>query len=126
MQMKFDKNKNILPYNDWFEYDKNKKFGKDLFLLSVNGILYPPKCMPEEAFNSNRLRSISLYNDDIWFKAMSILSGRIHRRVNSKNKKFLSILDTQQFGLNNINVTQNRNDKIIKDIFYKYNLHNYF
>lgn len=126
MQIKVDKNGNPEKYSDWFEYDKNKKSGKDIFLLSVNGILYPPNPFVKEAYNDKIIKEISLFNDDIWFKCMALLSNRNHRRVFNKNKKFLSILDTQQFGLNGINVSGNRNDKIIKNVFNKYNLSIFF
>lgn len=126
MQIKIDKSGMPLKYDYWFNYDKNKVAGKDIFLLSVNGILYPPKCFSREALNDKILKRVSLYNDDIWFKAMALLSGRDHRRVFRKNKKYLSVLDTQQFGLNNVNVAQNRNDKILNNIFKEYKLNRFF
>lgn len=126
MQIKTDKKGMPLPYNTWFDYERTNRARDDTFLLSVNGILYPPKTMPLEAFNKKVLLKISLFNDDVWFKAMALLKGIKHRRLYVKNKQFLSVLDTQQLGLNNINVIKNRNDQIIKQVFEYYKLSRFF
>ena len=54
---------------------------------------------------------------DVWAKC---------KRIFKKNKQFPSILDTQQFGLFHSNVTNNRNDQILKNIWKKYSLSKYF
>lgn len=121
-QIKLDNQNQVMPYKSWFYYDKKKVVGNDIFLLSANGIIYPPNSMPKEAFDENVLKEISWYNDDIWFKAMALIKGVKHRRISGKNKKFPIVLGTQKFGLFHSNVIGNRNNKIIKDVFGKYNL----
>jgi hypothetical protein len=126
MQIKVNKNGRPLPYSEWFNYSKNKIVGHEVFLLNVNGILYPPKSLSREIFNYEILKKKSLYGDDIWFKAMALLQGTMHRRVYRSNKVYPTILNTQQISLNNINVHENRNDKMIKDVFKEYNLYRFF
>jgi hypothetical protein len=126
VQIKFDEKGNVKKYDDWFDYERDNNSRNDTFLLSVNGILYPPRSISKEAFNDKVLREISLYNDDIWFKAMALLQGTKHRRIFKKNKQFPSILGTQKFGLFHSNVGENRNDKIISDVFKRYKLSKLF
>lgn len=122
MQIKFNKHKKIKPYDEWFDYLQTNEARHDTFLLSVNGILYPPHPFSKEAFNTKVIKEISLFNDDIWFKAMAILNGTKHRRLENKNIQFPSIPSTQESGLFHENVNNNRNDKIISDVFTKYKI----
>jgi hypothetical protein len=122
MQIKLDKKGNILPYNSWFTYIPNNEARHDTFLLNVNGIIYPTKLFPKETFNIKALKSMSIYADDIWMKAMAMKAGIKHRRLFKHNKKYPEVLGTQKTALFHENVNNNRNDKIINTVFKKYKL----
>lgn len=47
----------------------------DLLATGVGGILYPPHCMDNRLFDIEKIQQLCLYGDDIWLKAMQLLSG---------------------------------------------------
>lgn len=44
----------------------------DLLPVGIGGILYPPHCMPKEAFDKEIINATCLFQDDLWLKAMEI------------------------------------------------------
>lgn len=49
--------------------------GYDLFAYGTGGVLYPPDCMDERVFDVECFRGICPTEDDVWFKAMTLLKG---------------------------------------------------
>lgn len=52
----------------------------------VHGIIYPPGCFKDEVFNFDKLRELSLPNDDLWFAAMRTtppVTIRLHGKIRS-------------------------------------------
>lgn len=116
----------IGSYSKWMNYDLKKFYqGENLFPLGVCGVLYPSGSLNKEIFNSDVFLKICPYNDDLWFKAMSLLNKTNCRRV-FKNKNphpFLTLRRTQEKSLWDIN--QSKNDEQIKKVFKKYNLYKF-
>jgi hypothetical protein len=62
----------FLPYRDWPLYDSPLRS----FLLFPEGswgILYPPGSLDPAIGDRNLIRKLALLNDDVWFKAMSLM-----------------------------------------------------
>ncbi len=47
----------------------------DVLPTGVGGVLYPPHCLPKQAFDEKMIRELCLYQDDIWLKAWSTING---------------------------------------------------
>lgn len=119
----FDNNKQILPYNEW-EYESKYTYEPSMFLFAtgVGGVLYPPHCMDDELFNIDKLKEISIFNDDVWLKAMQIIKKTSVVLVSVKGNYKCEINGSQKIALSKINVRNNRNDIIIKKVFDEYNI----
>lgn len=67
----------LLPYEEWeFQWAQNGCPRRDLLATGVGGVLYPPNCFSEAAFDCAAIAESSLSNDDIWLKAQELLCGR--------------------------------------------------
>lgn len=71
-----DKNGNAF-YNQW-EKDYRECCDKeviDLLPVGVGGVLYPPRCLPKETFDKEKIWNICPCQDDLWLKAMELKSN---------------------------------------------------
>lgn len=67
----------LAPYVDWDqEWGKDGSPRRDLLATGVGGILYPPHCFGERAFDLSPILGTGLGNDDIWLKANEMIYGR--------------------------------------------------
>jgi len=68
------KNNKINPYDKW-KKEYRWAFGErfDLMAVGVGGVLYPPHCLNENAFDTNALIDNCINADDIWLKCMETL-----------------------------------------------------
>jgi len=62
-------------YKDWKYCVTQFQNERCIFPTGVGGILYPPKTLHPEVFNSDVFLSIAPKGDDIWFWAMAIMQG---------------------------------------------------
>ena len=70
--IKFNENGTIKRYVDWGMED-NSFIDVPTFKLlptGVCGVLYPPHCLPKEAFNIEKIKELALMTDDLWLKVM--------------------------------------------------------
>jgi len=66
----------IASYNDWLgEYCGCVTPSHALAATGVGGVLYPPHCLYEKAFDEKLITELSLKADDIWLKFMELLNG---------------------------------------------------
>lgn len=49
--------------------------GHDLFAYGTGGVLYPPGCFDKRVFDVAAFKRLCPTEDDVWFKAMSLLKG---------------------------------------------------
>lgn len=76
-RIKFEDDGNISPYMSW-EMESSGAKGHESYqylATGVGGVLYPPHCLPAEAFNTEALKRLCLLADDIWLKFMELLNG---------------------------------------------------
>ncbi len=67
----------LAHYVDWeFGWHEDGLPRKDLMATGVGGILYPPRCFGDQAFNLSPIVDTGLGNDDLWLKANEIIDER--------------------------------------------------
>lgn len=114
-------NGEIAPYNDWIgEYCGCDTPSHALVATGVGGVLYPPHCLYEKAFDEKLIMELSLKADDIWLKFMELLNGTYVVWAPCKIPMPDLVEKEQATSLKSENVTQNKND------VYFSNLQNYF
>lgn len=111
----FDENGMIKPYSQWeWAYRETDRPSLSYFATGVGGVLYPPRCVPESAFDIPMIRRLSPNNDDIWLKFMQIQSGtRVVICGRDVLRKTHLIDDMQSTALNADNVHGGANDQQI-------------
>lgn len=101
----------IAPYNDWLgEYCGCDTPSHALVATGVGGVLYPPHCLHEKAFDEELITALSLKADDIWLKFMELLNGTYVVWAPCKFPMPDLIEKEQATSLKSENVGQNRND----------------
>lgn len=90
--------------------------------LGVGGVLYPPNCLDKRTFEIKCAKSLSENADDIWLKAMEIISGLKVAKVDGKFAPNVLVENTQEVSLNSKNVHKNVNAIYIGNVFDKYEL----
>lgn len=84
------------------------------------GTLYPPRCMPEETFDIEKIRQLALTADDLWMKAMSI-KGQVPVVKSQTRCKALCVSKSRQkVTLAHRNVDQNLNDRVMQNLLEYY------
>ena len=111
----------IAAYNDWLgEYSGCVIPSHELVATGVGGVLYPPHCLYEKAFDEKLITDLSLKADDIWLKFMELLNGTYVVWAPCRIPMPELIEKEQKTSLKSENVAQNRND------VYFANVQNYF
>lgn len=116
-------NGGIAPYNDWLgEYCGCDTPSHALVATGVGGVLYPPHCLYEKAFDEKLIAELSLKADDIWLKFMELLNGTYVVWAPCKIPMPDLIEKEQATSLKSENVVQNKNDVyfLIYKIIFKY------
>lgn len=116
----FDKNKKILPYNNWGWCFSNVKPSFNNFLTGVGGVFYPPNCFHNDIFKKDVFMELSPIADDIWFWAMAVLKGTKINVVKNNYSGLTYIDGTQENCLWKINVVKNQNDIQLQNILKQY------
>lgn len=113
----FNKNKMPRNYEQWIKEYPAEIFEPryDLIPTGAGGVLYPPHCMPEMAFNETAIRETCLWGDDLWLKVMSLLND-FPVVLAAKQKRLQFIKGTQESGLYQNNVDKNLNDEQMNKI----------
>lgn len=107
----------IASYNDWLgEYCGCEKPSNGLVATGVGGVLYPPHCLYEKAFDEELITKLSLKADDIWLKFMELLNGTQVVWAKCKIPMPQLIEKEQKTSLKSENVAQNRNDVYFNNV----------
>lgn len=117
-----------LPYSLWKELAEVD--ARNVSLLGVAGILYPPYVFDNEILNKDLFLRLCPTADDLWFWIQEIrcnvkcevISGSIYAHNTSVNR--IEQYDLSQRGtLMFENVTQGKNDEQLRNLLEYYNLH---
>jgi hypothetical protein len=84
-----------------------------VFPTAVGGVLYPPRSLPDVAFDTDLALRLSETNDDIWLWAMRLLAGTPARPVSNEFRRFDTVPGTQSTNLRTLNIRGGKNDEYI-------------
>lgn len=118
----FDKRGHMASYSDWvFEAPRfhNRLVGVPsmrLFVTTGAGTLFPPHCLPPEAFDKQAICDTCLDADDVWVNVARLIS---HTEVvaATANQALTYIPDTQEVGLYHTNLDRGGNDVMLDAVF---------
>jgi len=108
-------------YNSWPEFTSIVS-GMNLFPTGKDGVLYPPSSFSNEVFNEATFKKLTPFNDDIWFKSMSLINDVSCIKVKAIHGDYKIIIGSDLVELQNQNVAQNMNDGYLSNVFDKYKL----
>lgn len=85
-----------------------------LVATGVGGVLYPPRCLPEIAFDVEMIKNLALYQDDLWLKYVQIYN-QIYVVWDSEGMvlPFTVQLVQGKNSLRNRNIGREENDKAL-------------
>lgn len=107
----------LAPYAEWeFQWHEGDSPRSDLLATGVGGVLYPPHCFGDQAFDLAPIAGTGLGNDDLWLKANEIIDGREVAWAPCKLIHPYEIVPGQDDGLCDSNVGGGGNDASIEDI----------
>ncbi|MCM1356844.1 MAG: hypothetical protein NC212_10620 [Staphylococcus sp.] len=113
----FDKNGHILPYRKWRVATDHVDSPLN-FATGVGGVLYPPGAFTPEILDSDKFMRLAPTADDLWFKAMAIVSGCPVRQIpiwRGNGEEYLPVRGIRfSDGLAGENVTNGGNDRIVE------------
>ena len=114
-RISFNEDCTCKPYNNWLWDSKSSTGNRSLVATGVGGVLYVPSRFDGIVFNSELFLELSPHNDDLWLKAVEIVSDI--KVVTLRGRQWFSITpDSQAISLNSKNVHQNRNDVYWKQL----------
>lgn len=111
-RIELDERGEFIAYNDWVD---NGEEVPSLATLAVgcNGILYSPGCLPEETFDKNKIKELSLNTDDLWLKCMEILNGWKSVNCNETPLVYFNVLSARNTGLWRSNLGGSLNNDVV-------------
>ena len=112
---------NIEPYSKW-NSGVNGYIHPSEYLVPIGceGVLYPPGCLFEDAFDKGKIASLCPLADDLWLKSMSALNGIKAVRANPKSISYANLPVAKKNPLNELNVNENMNDIQLNSIMDQY------
>jgi hypothetical protein len=125
-KIKLDSDGKILPYNKWEDETTDSDASLKIIAIGVGGIFYPAGALNDECLNVDNFTKFSPHADDVWFKAMSLLNQREHKKVHDArgfSERFLLLENSQDIALHHSNVNEAGNNKQIKVVFDYYDLY---
>lgn len=113
----------LAPYAESLDPDGGVGPSSDLMGLGVGGVLYPPDSLHPVASDFELFSTLSKSNDDIWFKAASLLNGTETRRVGYHDADaWPPLRHSQRVSLYSHNRT-GVNDDALRAVFSHFGLH---
>ncbi len=71
--------KEVIPgkykYTDWPDLHHTPKLSRNMLVLGVGSVLYPPHSIHHDAFDVAAIRKLTLTADDVWLSAMLLKQG---------------------------------------------------
>lgn len=109
----------IADYSNWKMGVITDKTPATLFATGCGGILYPPGCFYNEITDKSKYLPLSANADDVWLYWMARLKGTTIRCEGSR-LNLVSWEGTDASGLAKVNVQNNRNDQVVKQMTEEY------
>lgn len=104
-------------YNQFIKEQNLIVDAPSMLLLSTNGAgsLFPPNIFKQQYFDEELIKKLCLYTDDLWIKAMSVLSGAPVVQIPNFNPLKV-VKKSQQNALYKENVQMGGNDVCLENI----------
>lgn len=116
-----DDQNNPRPYDEWrFTSPGVEGPNYRLFPTGHGGVLYPPQSLHQQVFDASLFKALCPTNDDVWFKAMSLMQGTNVKKVKPASIALNMIPGTEVKKLWDINLETN--DEQISRVFKWFNL----
>ena len=114
--------KEIIPgkykYTEWPDLYGSPKLSKNMLILGVSSLLYPPHSVHEDIFNIEAIKNLTLTADDVWLSAMILKKGTpVYYSAYKYNHLPVIISNNETL----ISVNYERNQKCIDNINNYYN-----
>lgn len=109
-RIKFHANQ-LAPYEQWCRLSSDAA-GKDVFLIGMGGVLYPPGSLPLQTGDKAAFMRLCPHADDIWLHWMGSLAGCTFRCVRPP-REFVPWGKSQRIALWRTNVAAGRNDEAV-------------
>jgi len=94
------------------------------FAYGTSGVLYPPGALHEKVFDFKLMQKLCPKEDDVWFKAMSILAGTRTVETNlGINPRHYCISGSQVSALRHENQENRKNGEQLRAVFSAFNLY---
>lgn len=107
----------LAPYSEWQgEYMQERQPSYELLATGVGGVLYPPHCFDNRAFDMELIRKLCLGADDIWLKVMELLAGTKVVWAPCHIPTPEEIKESQESNLRSENVKSDKNDVYMYDL----------
>lgn len=116
-----DKNKNIIPYQEWKEIKSQSSPSSNIFFGSGGGTLFPPDSFHQDVLNPELFMELCIHADDIWLNTMV----RLNKKKVAKNDVISTILPLQYKNDNklaSINLIDGKNDiqlAMVRDFYFQ-------
>jgi hypothetical protein len=105
----------LLPYRRWPRLPGDVT-GLDLLALGIGGVLYPPGSLDGRLADADLIARLAPTADDIWFKAMTLLTRTPTRRIPGAPDRPAPASPGDR-PLRRINYAQGGNDRQIAAVF---------
>ncbi|NAY90380.1 zinc-binding alcohol dehydrogenase [Muricauda sp. JGD-17] len=99
----------LLSYNQWLSKSKSCKNPWATLPIGAGGTLYPPGVMNEQVFDQQLFLRLAPKADDLWFKAMTLLTETLSKQAKSSKKEPIPILGSQKTSLKKTNIKEDKN-----------------
>jgi hypothetical protein len=108
-KISFDTTGKLLPYQQWPHIKVQPENGRDLMVIGVFGVLYPPNALDMRVHDEDLFLELAPKADDLWFTSMAILAGTTIRLPIQRPENPILILGTQKISLKRSNKTKDLN-----------------
>ena len=93
-----------------------------IFPTGVGGVLYPPGSLDPQVTSHEVFMEICPTADDIWLKAMTLLTGTPCRQTEGAPERYLEVPNSQTVSLWHTNVEGGGNDEQLRRVFSRFDL----
>lgn len=123
--IQYDKFGKVLPYKEWsFQAKDYQGPSINIFPTGLGGILYAPGHLDPEVLNEDVFLKLCPTADDVWLKAMSLLTETPCKKVRKRSPEIVEIQIHNNRTLWDENVGNNANDIQIAAVAKRYGVFN--
>ncbi|SDF44671.1 hypothetical protein SAMN05216241_101124 [Limimonas halophila] len=129
LTLRRDENGHLVPYKHLMKAPGTDTHpGFAVMATGVSGVLYPPHALHPRVHDHGLMMRLCPSEDDVWFKAMSLLQGTPTRRAAPRNPLWLQVSASQRVRLFDRNVTPDGaspSDACLRTVFEAFELDGY-